>query len=570
MTRDWKTGKQIENSLYCWEDLILKDKFGITEEDWNNVVQDTIAHIASWTDQTITERVTHMVDLLLPPLQALWQEKESSHPFRWLPCRSLPGATVADHALTASAIAYCLAYDEEPRPDIETLDRLRLSALTATWKEKDEFGAVYDTLWTGYTPIEPNKDGSNLECIVYLARTVASERISPNKVEFSTHPLIDVEQQVGLVFGGATKIKGYFMESAKLPEIRGASALLDRINLEDVPALFGRKATQDIQRYNEIRESFCQYIGHTLAAPECIIYAAGGNTLAFTPASVVHDIADEIERIYTDQTLVANSAAVGDTFDLLELQYGLNPAKFWIEDYRTAREQQNTKTLMESYYGSSEKEFLERKCFGELTSKLAGAQMKRREGNTTPNRETQRDLPAHAEIDPFHLRCESCERRPVLIQTHKQLCEACARKYVTGRATKKGIKGLELKHYTDKLHWNPANKGENGKYLLKDWISLYNEYIKCDEEPDGPDDLTDIAKASEKENFIAFIYADGNNMGGYLENIASPAQYRQFSERVFVSMQRQHLMHLTIISKLPKIIKSIHLKSSVLVEMTFS
>ena len=65
--------------------------------------------------------------------------------------------------------------------------------------------------------------------------------------------------------------------------------------------------------------------GHNLSAPECIIYAAGGNTLAFTPTSVVHDIADEIERIYTKETLVANSVAVGDAFDLLELQYGLNP-----------------------------------------------------------------------------------------------------------------------------------------------------------------------------------------------------------------------------------------------------
>ncbi|MEN9265801.1 MAG: hypothetical protein Q6K99_06145, partial [Thermostichales cyanobacterium BF4_bins_65] len=44
----------------------------------------------------------------------------------------------------------------------------------------------------------------------------------------------DVWQQqsrIGLVYGGATKIKGYVFESAKLAEVRGASALLDRINL---------------------------------------------------------------------------------------------------------------------------------------------------------------------------------------------------------------------------------------------------------------------------------------------------------------------------------------------------
>ncbi len=541
MTRDWKTNDTTEYTDHPWKDTILEDQYTIKPEDWQYVIQQTVTHIQNWKDQTITERVTQMVDLLLPPLKDLWQEKDHPIPFRWLPCRSLSGATVTDHSLTASAIAYCLAYDTEHRSDKETLDKLRLSALTATWKD-DGLEEVFNALWGDDTPIEPNPDGNKHEHIVFLAKTAASERICSDKVEFSNHPLKDEEQQIGLVFGGATKIKGYFMESVKLPEIRGASALLDRINLEDVPALFGRKTTQDTQRYNEIRGSFNQRTGHTLTAPECIIYAAGGNTLAFAPMSVVHNIADEIERIYTKETLVANSAAVGDTFDLLELQYGLNPTNFWVEDYRAAYKQENTKTLIETYYGSSDKEFLDRKCFGELTAKLAGAQMKRREGNTTPNRETRRDLPAHVEIDPYHLRCESCERRPALFNEPKQLCEACARKYITGRATKKRQMGHPLKTYTDPLKWSPANKGEDDAYLLNDWITLYNEYLKISrdykEEPDGPSDLSDIAAASKKENYIAFIYADGNNMGAYLEKIASPAQYRQFSERVFVAMQK--------------------------------
>ena len=39
MTRDWKTGEPIENAHYYWEDLILKDGFGITQEDWSTVVE---------------------------------------------------------------------------------------------------------------------------------------------------------------------------------------------------------------------------------------------------------------------------------------------------------------------------------------------------------------------------------------------------------------------------------------------------------------------------------------------------------------------------------------------------
>ena len=423
MTRDWKTGNSIENTHHCWEDLILKDTFGITDEDWKSVIQQTEAHVRSWADLTITERVTCMVDLLLPQLQTLWQgkknlcqEKDGKLLFRWLPCRSLKGATVADHALTASAIAYCLAYDEKPRPDSETLDRLRLSAMTATWIE-DGLEDVYQALWGEDSPIEPKENGSDYERIVFLAKTAASKRDKINDVaQLNEHPL-NQKRQIGLVLGGATKIKGYFLESAKLPEIRGASALLDRINLEDVPALFGRrKYEHDPQRAERFRRDFCERTEHALSAPECIIYAAGGNTLAFTPTSVVHDIADEIERIYTNETLVANSVAVGGKFDLLELQYGLNPTQFWVEDFHKTCDDSETSELMESYYGGKKDNyFLKRKCFGELTTKLAQAQLHRREGNPAHDRTTQRDLPTHVEIGPYQKRCTSCERRPAII-----------------------------------------------------------------------------------------------------------------------------------------------------------
>ena len=557
MARDWKTGKSIKKALYCWEDLILKDEFGIIEKDWNNVIEQTVDHIQGWSENNITGRVTRLIDLLLPPLQTLWQGKDgelSHRTFRWLPCKSLKGATVADHALTASAIAYCLAYDLEPRPNIETLDKLRLSALTATWK-KDGLEDVYNALWSKDSPIEPNKDGSEHEQIVFLAKAAASERTKINDAsEFNTHSL-NQNKQIGLVLGGATKIKGYFLESAKLPEIRGASALLDRINLEDVPALFGREI-QDKQRYERIRKGFCKRTEHTLSAPECIIYAAGGNTLAFTPASVVHQIADEIERIYTRETLVANSVAAGDTFDLLELQYGLNPTRFWVEDYQKAYEKPETKEIMCTYYGSTNDDFLKRKCFGELTSKLAGAQLKRREGNPTPDRKTQRDLPTHVEIDPYQVRCESCERRPAVINEAKVLCEACTRKYIIGRITKKETDAPKeqrgIDYYLNHISgWEPATPKEGGGWYFEDWGSLFKAYLqKMDKASTyypsdstlvsvgGPQDLEDIAKESKPENYIAFIYADGNNMGTYLENIASPAQYRQFSERVFVAMQK--------------------------------
>ena len=197
MTRDWKTGGPISQgcqTYYCWKDLILKDEFGITEEDWNTVIQQTVTHIRDWGNQTISDRVACMVDLLLPPLEILWQGKEgkndelSFYSFRWLPCRSLPGATVADHALTASAIAYCLGYDNGFRSEDKTLNKLRLSALTATWKD-DGLGDIYDAVWSELSPIEPKPDGDVCEQIVHAAKTVASERScidSQKKVRYAS------------------------------------------------------------------------------------------------------------------------------------------------------------------------------------------------------------------------------------------------------------------------------------------------------------------------------------------------------------------------------------------------
>ncbi len=536
MTRDWKkTGKSIENPHYCWEDPILEDEFGITEKDWDDTIRQTVEHIHNFTDQTVAGRVACIIDLLLPPLKTLWQGKNNStHPFRWLPCKSLKGATVADHSLTASAIAYCLGYDDEDiRADGETLDKLRLSAMTATWKS-DGLGDVYDALWVGHSLIEPKADGDNLERIVFLAKTVASDRERVDTIDqFSTHPLKDEKRQIGLVLGGATKIKGYFLESARLPEIRGASALLDRINLEDVPALFGRKNRHDLERSKRFRKDFKKRTGHHLSAPECVIYAAGGNTLAFTPTFVVHDIADEIERIYTQETLVANSVAVGDTFDLLELQYGLNPTEF-----------------------SGSENLPKSKCFGELTTRLAQAQLHRREGNLSCDRKTRRDLPTHVEIGPYQQRCESCERRPAIIHSPRARCEACTRKHVVGRITKKESDKepdqKSIDYYVKALSgWEPATRQkEKGSWCLEDWSSLFKRYLEATnkekkyftsnqtpEDVRGPQRLKTIAEASDTKGFVAFIYADGNNMGGYLERVETPAAYRQFSERVFVAMQ---------------------------------
>ena len=67
------------------------------------------------------------------------------------------------------------------------------------------------------------------------------------------------KSKVGLVYGGVTKVKQYVFEASKLSDIRGASALLDRINLIDLPAFFGCDKSSNYEQCQKARE-YCQNI----------------------------------------------------------------------------------------------------------------------------------------------------------------------------------------------------------------------------------------------------------------------------------------------------------------------
>lgn len=157
---------------------------------------------------------------------------------------------------------------------------------------------------------------------------------------------------IGLVYGGATKIKQYVFDAAKLPDVRGASALLDRINLVDLPAFFQGETSsrfEQCQRANK-NDRYCEKIRtewlkakhpqlSEALIPELIVYSTGGNILAFCPAAFVDHLSNAIEKRYTEETLTANSCAVGATFRLLELRLGLlqNPIEktFWLDQLKT-------------------------------------------------------------------------------------------------------------------------------------------------------------------------------------------------------------------------------------------
>lgn len=368
--------------------------------------------------------------------------------------------------------------------------------------------------------------------------------------------------RIGLVYGGATKIKQYVFEAAKLNDIRGASALLDRINLDDLPGFFGEgKRSQRMKdwlaqnQFGELRQALI---------PELIIYSTGGSILAFCPAAFTDKLANAIEKRYTHETLTANSCAVGDTFRLLEFRFGLlqNPIEntLWLEEYK----QKQNNPIIKAYFDQSsesdlENKFWQRKNFNELVGKLANQFTHRRNGNASLKAERpSRSYPPMFETHPYLQRDET-DNRAAVAETNlpgtPSFSDALARKVIVGQRSKRDARQHRgwYKHFRFRLASGEERLWKPGYF--PSWVTRFRQFLE-DESHEGSGcleeyyrvtegsqvtqalSLREIGNVSIPRGFVGYIYADGNNMGGYLrQHIRTPEKYREFSEQVLKATQ---------------------------------
>ncbi|MGH1395953.1 MAG: type III-B CRISPR-associated protein Cas10/Cmr2 [Trichormus sp.] len=448
----------------------------------------------------------------------------------------------------AIAISWCLAWGDKREPAFD-LDPQQIHDAVINKKALPE----------------------NLQHIVRQVETLQTiDEIPPTLEDLKAkYPdLWNQDTRIGLVYGGATKIKQYVFESAKIQEIRGASGLLDRINIIDLPAFFNQRNPQEIAeedrnrynvQFNEIRtwlndnfpaksESEKYKLSDALI-PELIIYSTGGNILAFCPAAYVDDLANAIEKRYTEETLAANSCAVGDKFKLLELRFGLlrEPIEstLWLDWYH----REFNKPLVQAYFGypSNESERIEafkrRKSFNELTTKLNILFNQRRSGNDTTNRPSRR-YPPMFETHPYLMR-DGSDRRSAIMRVDElpretNFSEASVRKYLVGDRAK------------DSLSHNPHWYDESGltwqRGVIQSWVNRFKLFLDqnpslkakyydntINQKVEIAETLTQVSNASS--GYIAYIYADGNNMGGYIQQILTPKKYQEFSQDVALATE---------------------------------
>ncbi len=396
-----------------------------------------------------------------------------------------------------------------------------------------------------------------------LAALQAILRASSPKEELQKYPdLLQGDTSIGLVYGGATKIKQYVFESDKLSGIRGASALLDRINLIDLPAFFGCERSDFYPQCQKAAE-FCQSIRHDwlhasfpgladALIPELIVYSTGGNILAFCPSAYIHDLANAIERRYTEETLTANSCAVGNQYTLKQLFAGLRETAL---TFSSAEAKHLLGANFAKLNGTLE-EFSEtaRKSqgFNQITTQLAIGFNRRRSGNDGGDNRPPRCYPPMFETHPY-LRRDGSDRRAAILQAERlpnqpHFSEAAARQYLTGQLAKRDDANAAWYPVRD-LMWLPDRSPHSDRpqqRVLQSWVNKFEEFLEDRPElrqkylaSSGTEEthsrqeigearsLREIGNASD--GFVAFIYADGNNMGGYIQNIATPSDYRQFS-----------------------------------------
>lgn len=355
--------------------------------------------------------------------------------------------------------------------------------------------------------------------------------------------------QVGLVHGGVTKVKQYVYEQAKLPDIRGASALLDRINLVDLPAFFGKYEegyTRSITISQWLRSNFPSL--ETALIPELLIYSTGGKLLAFCPVKFIDDLANAIERRYTEETLTANSCAVCAKFKLIETHFGLLPDQinentFWLKKYRQNQNQE----IIQAYFAQPdivdvEKQFEARKSFNETVNKLTSLFNQRRSGNIIADNRPTRRYPAIFETQPYLVRDTTDNASAVMrvgeLPDEPNFSESLARKRLVGNIAKRSNLSNDWYYYR-RFTWQPGEK-----IYIESWIEKFENYLEKNElknlyygnlqksEVTEARSLIEIGNASEPKGFVAYIYADGNNMGGYIQKIKSPQEYQNFSDDI--------------------------------------
>lgn len=120
------------------------------------------------------------------------------------------------------------------------------------------------------------------------------------KVNLAIEACQNIDKNLSILSADTDKVKSYVYSSTKLPEMRGASVILDELNQDKIKQIF-------LKDYNLIEE--------------CLLFNKGGSVLAIVPTSMVFNIKSEIRKLYPQETHgLATITVVAEQIELSQLK----------------------------------------------------------------------------------------------------------------------------------------------------------------------------------------------------------------------------------------------------------
>lgn len=265
MEKQKKSLGSVPSSYKIWKDLVTETQYFISDEMYNHIYAIGIEKIKQYKKQGNLEALEQFFfnnkendeSILFPELPYLMPDTSKC-------------ARLCDYVCFRTACLYALKYESiKNNHDIEAQKRkLRIQGLT--------WGFINDS--------EESEKVPELEQIEQFLKGAKESKncLLKNNIDF--------------VKGGAIKIKQYYLETNRIPEIRGASILLDTINDKKIPELISK-----------------------VHIKECLIYSGGGKMMGIFPAGTGEDICKDLELLVEQDTITAQSNFCSYFYKLEEL-----------------------------------------------------------------------------------------------------------------------------------------------------------------------------------------------------------------------------------------------------------
>jgi len=281
-------------------------------------------------------------------------------------------------------------------------------------------------------------------------------------------------ERYALLAADTDRTQDYVFESARLPEIRGASAILTDLNEQC--------ATACIEELDDTAEK---------------IYAAGGGLLYLVDADKAPAIQQALEALYPQKTGVSTISCV----------YRVLPGP---ADEGVPQAQAEVQALSDFEQQRWEHADKDLDCFGAWV-RLLGLDLRRRK--------QEKPYAPFVEALPYARRCQSCRIRPATgVFPHYEepmaLCLECRQKnQSSGKAPWRDEFDRRLRQYHPQLAEKYFAKAKQGAIPL---------------------DISVIAAACNPRNrnksgYVAFIYADGDGVGSFVEGCRTRDEYQGMS-----------------------------------------